>query len=191
MQDRVGALETAVDDAVDQDLPPECSKMLRAIVFRTPLDVLRRGLLGDPPAGVEPMTVRLQPGKRAVRAKPRASPPAKAAWLQEHMANLETAGMVFRNSETIYGSVAMPIPKGFNSYHQRPDRTGGYAYAKPGRQSVSVRGRHRMLHVEYAARLLAGAAEQGCPRDVHHGHGGGVFTPRRVLAGVLNSTGYF
>ena len=33
MKDRAGALETAVDDAVDHCLPPECAKMLRNIVF--------------------------------------------------------------------------------------------------------------------------------------------------------------
>ena len=35
MQDRVGALETTVDNAVDHGLPPECAKILRDIVFRT------------------------------------------------------------------------------------------------------------------------------------------------------------
>ena len=92
--------------------------MLRNIVFsgfRTRFDVFHRALLGDPPAHVQPMTVRLQPGARAVWAKPRASPPAKAAWLYEHMANLETAGTGFRNPQAIYGSVAMAIPKGSNS----------------------------------------------------------------------------
>ena len=74
MTDCVRALETAVDDAVDHGLPPECAKMLRDIVYRTHLDVFRRALLGDPPARVEPMTVRLQPGARAVRVTPRASP---------------------------------------------------------------------------------------------------------------------
>ena len=69
----MGALGTAVDDAVDHDLPPECAKMLRDIVFRTHLDVSCRALLGDPPACVEPMTVQLQPGARAVRATLRAS----------------------------------------------------------------------------------------------------------------------
>ena len=33
MKDRVDALETAVDDAVDHGLPPGCAKMLRDIVF--------------------------------------------------------------------------------------------------------------------------------------------------------------
>ena len=45
MQDRVGALETAVDDVVDYVLQPECAKMLPDIVFRTHLDVFRRALL--------------------------------------------------------------------------------------------------------------------------------------------------
>ena len=59
MQDRVGALETAVDEADDHDLPPECAKMLRDIVFRAHLDVFSRVLLGNPPARVEPMTCLL------------------------------------------------------------------------------------------------------------------------------------
>ena len=75
MQDRVGALGTEVD----HDFPPECAKMLRDIVFRTHLDVFRRASRGDPPARVEPMTVRLQPGARAVRVTPRASPIAHVA----------------------------------------------------------------------------------------------------------------
>ena len=74
MQDRVGALGTAVDDADDHYLPPECTKKLRDIVVRTHLDVFRRALLGDPTAGVEPMTVRLKPGARAVRVTSRAYP---------------------------------------------------------------------------------------------------------------------
>ena len=47
------------------ELPQECAKMMRDIVFRTHLDVFRRALLGDPRARVEPMAVRHQPGARA------------------------------------------------------------------------------------------------------------------------------
>ena len=50
---------TAVDDDHDHDLPPECAKMLRDIVFCMHLDIFRRALLGDPPACVESMTVGL------------------------------------------------------------------------------------------------------------------------------------
>ena len=41
IRDPVGALETAVDNAVDHCSLPECAKMLRDIAFRTNLDVLR------------------------------------------------------------------------------------------------------------------------------------------------------
>ena len=41
--------------------------------------------------------------------------------LHEHMANFETAGMVFRNPQAIYGSVAMGITKGSNSYRMVTD----------------------------------------------------------------------
>ena len=75
--------------------------MSHDIIFRTHLNVFRPELLDGPPAPVEPMTVLFQPGARAVLATPRASPPAKAAWLHDHMANLERAGIVFRNPQAI------------------------------------------------------------------------------------------
>ena len=65
MRDRVCALETAVDDAVNDDLPPEPGKVLRDFGLRMHLDVFHRALSGDPPARVEPVTVRRQPGARA------------------------------------------------------------------------------------------------------------------------------
>ena len=40
MHDRVKALGTAVDDAIDHDLTPECAKMLRDVVFCTHLNAL-------------------------------------------------------------------------------------------------------------------------------------------------------
>ena len=74
IKDRLGPLETTVDDAVDYGLPLECDKMPRDIVLRTNLDVFCRTLLGDPSARVKSITVRLQPRARVVPAKPRASP---------------------------------------------------------------------------------------------------------------------
>ena len=53
MWDRVGVMEAAVDNAVDHCLPLECAEMRSDIVFRTRLDVIRRALLGDPPARME------------------------------------------------------------------------------------------------------------------------------------------
>ena len=44
--------------------------MLRDIGFRTPLDVLCRALLGNPPTRKKPVAVRLHSDVRVVRAKP-------------------------------------------------------------------------------------------------------------------------
>ena len=199
MQDRVGALKTVVDHAVDHGLPPQCAKTLRDIVFCTHLDDFHRALLGDPPARVEPMTVRLQPGARAVRAKPRASPPAKAAWLHEHMVNLETAGMVFWDPQVIYGSVAMAIPKGSNSYRAVTDYQAVDDAIEPAAMS--------MPNLENKASLFAGGTAWGT-LDILQGYWQvplsedaqemftmvapeDLFTPRRVFPGVLNAAGYF
>ena len=193
MLDRVGALETAVDDAVGHGLPPECAKMLRDTVFRLHLDVLCRALLGDPPARVEPMTVRLQPGARAVRAKPRASKPAKAAWLHEHMANMEATGMVFRNPQAIYASVAMAILKGSNAYRMVTDYWTVNDTIEPAAMP--------MPNLEEKSSLFAGATAW-CTLDMLQGYGQvplsedalemlimvtpeGLFTPGRVPPGVL------
>ena len=70
MRDRVGVVETAVDNAVDHGSPPECAYMLLDIVFRAHLDVLCRALSGDPHARKKPVTVRFHLGARVVRAKP-------------------------------------------------------------------------------------------------------------------------
>ena len=70
MRNRVGVLETAVDNAVDHSSPTECAKVLQYIVFRTHLDVLCRALSDDPRARKTPGAVRLLLGARVVRAKP-------------------------------------------------------------------------------------------------------------------------
>ena len=161
MRDRVGALETSVDDAVDHVLPPECAKMLRDIIFRTYHDVVRRALLGDPPARVDPLAVRLQPGASAVRTKPRDSPPAKAAWPHEHMDNFETAGKVFWNPQAIYGSVAMAIPKGSNSYRMVTDHRIVNDTIEPAAMP--------MPNLEDKASLFTGA-NAWCTLDLLQGH---------------------
>ena len=67
-------LETAVNNAVDHGSPLECAKMLRDIVFRTPLDVLCRALSGDPLAPKTLGAVRFHSGARVMPAK---SPPER------------------------------------------------------------------------------------------------------------------
>ena len=70
MRDRVGVLETDVDNAVDHGSPPEFAKMLRDVVFRTHLDVLFWASSGDSPARKNPGAVRFHSGARVVLTKP-------------------------------------------------------------------------------------------------------------------------
>ena len=69
MRDRVGVLETAVDNAFDHSSLQECAKMLRYVVFRTHLDVLCRALSGDPHARKKPGAVPFHSGVKVVRTK--------------------------------------------------------------------------------------------------------------------------
>ncbi|CAM9931443.1 unnamed protein product, partial [Sphacelaria rigidula] len=55
---RKAALEESVTDAVENGLGVSKAERLRGILYRH-VDAFRRALRGDPPARVEPMTVKL------------------------------------------------------------------------------------------------------------------------------------
>ena len=156
MQDRVGALEMAVDDAVDSGVPPECAKILRDFVLPTNHNLSRRALIGDPPARVCPMKMQLQPSARDVRPKPLVSSAAKFAWLHEYMANLETARMVSRNRGVIYRSVAMVIPKAFNSYRMVTDYRAVNDTIEPAAMPMLNRQDKASLFADPTARCTVG-----------------------------------
>ena len=126
MQDRVSSLGTAVDDADDHDLPPECVKMLSDIVFRTHLDVFRRALLGDMPARVEPLTVRLQPGGRVVRVTPRASPIAHITGDDNSWAYL-LSRWVTRSEGSVCASASVKYTRGAFSWERQVSDEEGCA----------------------------------------------------------------
>ena len=158
MQDRVGALEAAVDDAVDPGLPPECAKMLRDIVFRTHLDVFRR-------AFGRPTCARgAHDGAASARCKGGASEAVCIPASQGGLA-ARTHGQL-RNSRNGVSEPAGDLRKrgdgnsqGIQLLRHGHELSGGdYAHAKPERQSVSFGGRDRMVHVGYTALLLVGAA---------------------------------
>ena len=108
------------------------------------------------------------------------------------MANFETAGMVFRNPQAIYGSVAMGITKGSNSYRMVTDYRAVNDTIEPAAMPMPNLEDKPSLFAGTTAwctpdmlqgYLLAGAAERGRPRDVHHGHAGGVVHPAPCSAG--------
>lgn len=98
--------------AKEQGLPLKCADRLRETVLGPYLSAFRHALVGEPPARVGSMVVRRQLGPVSVRAWPRAFRPAKAACLKEHFGQLEAAGMVVRNPQATFSSVAMAVRKG-------------------------------------------------------------------------------
>ena len=115
------------------------------------------------------------------------------------MANLEKAEMVFRNPQAIYGSAAMAIPKGSNSYRMVTDYRAVNDTIAPAAMP--------MPNLEDKAFLFAGATAW-CTLDMLQCYWQvplsgdaqemftmvtpeGLFIPCRVSPGVLNASGYF
>ena len=77
------------------------------------------------------------------------------------MTNLETTGVVFRNPQAIYGSVAMAIPKGSNSYRMVTDHRIVNDTIEPAAMP--------MPNLEDKASLFTGA-NAWCTLDLLQGH---------------------
>lgn len=93
----------------------ECANRLKPVVDITHENVFRWALVGEQPVDVEPMRVTLKLGAQAVCSRPRVYLQQKSKRLADYVTRLEAAGMVYRNNQAVYGSVAMTIPKGANS----------------------------------------------------------------------------
>ena len=100
--------------------------MLRDIVFRTNLDVFRRALLGDPPARVEPMTLRLQPGAGTVRATPGASPIVNIAGNENCWADL-LSRWVTRSERPVCTHASVKYNGGASRWERQVSDEGGCA----------------------------------------------------------------
>ena len=74
-------------------------------------NAFRRGLRGDPPACVEPLTVTFKPEAKMVKARGRVYSPIKIAWLATCIETLVVLGLVFRNLQAVWASAAMAAPK--------------------------------------------------------------------------------
>ena len=96
-------------------------------------NAFRRALWGDPPARVESMRVQLKPGASAVKAEPRRYDPVKMSWLASCVAALLAFGLVFRNLQAVWSSLAMAVPKkdsfrlvsDYKALPRQPPQSGG------------------------------------------------------------------
>ena len=74
-------------------------------------NTFRRGLRGDPPARVEPLTVMFKLEAKVVKARGGVYSPIKTALLETCIETLVALGLVFRNVQVEWASAAMAASK--------------------------------------------------------------------------------
>ena len=195
---REEALLKAVEEAAKQGMASHCVARLREMVMERHRGAFRRALTGNPPARVQPMVAKRKQGTGKVRARPKIYSPRKTEWLAKHFAQLEAAGMVFRNPQATFASVAMAVPKG-DGFRMVAD----YRAVNQLVEQAAM----PMPRLEELGMLLKGSGAF-CTLDMIQGYWqtplhesaqelftmvttGGLFTPTRVPQGVLNATSYF
>ena len=109
-RERTVALAKAVEPAAANDLSAGGEARLRKNLNRL-WNAFRRGLLGDPPARVEPLTATLRPKAKVVKARGRVYLPIKTAWPVTLIGTLVTLGLAFRNMQAVWASATKAAPK--------------------------------------------------------------------------------
>ncbi|ETV93807.1 hypothetical protein H310_12370 [Aphanomyces invadans] len=104
-------LSAKINKAEKEGLSEVSSKQL----FSENIDVFRLEMGGDPPIKVEPLRVRVKPGAVPVKCELRRYPPLHMEYLEGHVAELERAGLVYRNNRMTIDSrpvnaCAEPMP---------------------------------------------------------------------------------
>ena len=112
MEKREQALEDVILRAAQEGMLPSDVAELRRLVLGHYKETFRRGRTGEPPAQVEPMRVLWTPTARTTKAKPILFAPEKCAWFSEQMKTLDRAHILYLDSQTIFASVAIALPKG-------------------------------------------------------------------------------
>ncbi|CAB1109830.1 unnamed protein product [Ectocarpus sp. CCAP 1310/34] len=198
---RADALDRAVDSAADAGLSPWGLDRLRQVVDRR-FNVFRRGVRGDPPANVPPMTVKLKTGAKPVKARLRTYNPDKTKWLTTCLAALVALGLVYVNLQAIWASAIMLTPKrsgdkvtyrfvgDFRAVNRQIEKSPG---PMPDLEADMQRlsratcyGSLDMLQGYWGMPLAPEAQEIFTMIGP-----GGLYSPERVPQGVLNATSYY
>ncbi|KAE9267331.1 hypothetical protein PF008_g31381 [Phytophthora fragariae] len=117
--DVLAAVEKMIESAVQKGFPKESVPRLRRIATR--YDIWRLRLGDDPPARVPPMKIRLKPGAKPYRCKPRKYPPEVRRFLDDFNAELVRLGWVYENTESRWACPALPVRKTGGEFRQTAD----------------------------------------------------------------------
>ncbi|KAE8906315.1 hypothetical protein PF003_g10148 [Phytophthora fragariae] len=103
-------LHSLVDEAMDAGFEPTMAGDLRQLVLDYS-DVFRVRLGHDAAADVQPLEVRLEEGAQPYRSGVRRYPEAQRQFLREYVRELESAGLVERNTQSRWACPALPVAK--------------------------------------------------------------------------------
>jgi hypothetical protein len=202
-------LEKALDDAVENGLPPARREAWRDAVWEY-RDMFRSSMGGDPPANVEPFRNTLKEGAQHVGTHFRTYSPSKYAWLSFFMGLLMMWGLVFENPQAVWASAPLILAKGGGErLLQEAMTANSYRFVVDLRaiNAVSVKCPYPQPTLETIFSALAGAVVFG-KLDLQAGYWqiplhpdcweqytiiteDGLFTPTRMLQGSLNATAHF
>ncbi|KAH9159923.1 hypothetical protein LEN26_002101 [Aphanomyces euteiches] len=84
-------------------------------------DVFRLGFGSDPPVQVPPLEVRLHQGATPVCCSARRYPPAHQVFLDQHLQELTSAGLVYMNTQSRWASPPRIVSKSDGSYRMTVD----------------------------------------------------------------------
>ena len=95
-------------------------------------DVFRLSFGSDPPVDIEPLRVRLREGAQPIKCKNRRYPAAHQAYLEEHIKELEDAGLMTPNHRSRWASPPRVVPKKEpNQYRMTVDLRAVNAVTEP------------------------------------------------------------
>ncbi|ETV96446.1 hypothetical protein H310_10198 [Aphanomyces invadans] len=123
-------LSAKINKAEKEGLPEVSSKKLTQFL-RENIDVFRLEMVGDPPIKVEPLRVRVKPGAVPVKCGLRRYPPLYMEYLEGHVAELERAGLVYRNNRSRWACAPRIVPKDPGDYRMTFDSRPVNACTEP------------------------------------------------------------
>ena len=106
------AISSSIDKAAKEGLTSSsCDRLHTEIINTDLLDAFRTTMAADPPADIPPVKISFKPTIYDVTHGPRRYSPLKTAFMDAHLATLETYGYVRHNSCAAIASPAHPVRK--------------------------------------------------------------------------------
>ncbi len=190
-------LNQKVGEAVESGLSAEGVERLRKMLH-TYWDVFRMEFADDPPLSVPPMEVKMPEAATPVMCRSSRYSPIHHKYFEEHMAELERRGLVYKNPESRWGSAPRVVSKKDGSLRMTVDlravndRTIPRAWPMPHQEAemADLEGATCFFDVDgfkqYWQEPLAKTSREYLSIVTPNG----IYTPTRVLMGATDAVAY-